>query len=105
MMNECLPRSLHGYSFARVEMKNVRIRNDCSRPCWVQLCLVFVLFFVWLPLGTVSLRVESTMERQGSTWLQTRHHCRSSLKLARTIEGSSEGKALAFSEKAILCVI
>ncbi len=90
MIKEYLLRPPLGYSFAKVEMKKTRRRDDCSRPCWVHSCLAFVLLFIWSPLGAVSLWVGSTMERQG-TWLQSRN-CKLSVKLDGTLEGNSGGK-------------
>ncbi len=91
MMKECLLRPLLGYSFAKVETKKVRRRDDCSPPCWVHSCLAFVLLFIWSPLGAVSLWVGRTMECQG-TWLQSRHNCKLSVKLDGALEGNSGGK-------------
>ncbi len=79
-------------------------RDGCSRSFWPHSCLAFVLLFVWLPPGAVSIQTGFTTECR-STWLKSLHHCRLSVKLDGRTEGNLGGKALAFSEKTIYIYI
>ncbi len=84
--------------------KEKRRRDGCSHPFWPHSCLAFVLLFIWLPSGAVSIQTGFTIEHR-SMWLKSLHHCRLSVKLDGTTEGSFGGKALAFSEKTIYTYI